>query len=64
MTKHEALQYADGSVVKLARILGITHSAISQWEDHLIPRLREYELRDIIEGKAVPAYERKQDATA
>lgn len=34
-----------GSASELARILGITASAVSQWGEE-VPRLREYELRD------------------
>jgi hypothetical protein len=34
-----------GGVSALAEVLGITHSAVSQWGDE-IPRLREYELRE------------------
>lgn len=46
MTKQEALSYADGSVVKLAGILGIEHPAVSQWSDEKIPELRAYQLRE------------------
>ena len=47
MTKNEALSYADGSVVKLASILGIEHPAVSQWNDEKIPELRAYQLREM-----------------
>lgn len=47
MTKQEALSYADGSVVKLASILGIEHPAVSQWNDEKIPELRAYQLREM-----------------
>lgn len=48
MTKDEALQVADGSVNELARMLGIKHSAVSQWSDERIPELREYQIKEII----------------
>lgn len=47
MTKQEALSYADGSVVKLAGILGIEHPAVSQWSEDKIPELRAYQLREM-----------------
>lgn len=33
MSKEEALSYANGSVNKLAELLGISHAAVSQWEE-------------------------------
>lgn len=47
MTKQEALSYADGSVVKLAGVLGIEHPAVSQWSEEKIPELRAYQLREM-----------------
>ena len=51
MTKAEALQVADGSVNELARMLGIRHSAVSQWSDEKIPELREYQIKEIIDNR-------------
>lgn len=51
MTKDEALQIADGSVNELARMLGIKHSAVSQWSDEKIPELREYQIKEIIDKR-------------
>ncbi|MEK6203301.1 MAG: Cro/CI family transcriptional regulator [Psychrobacter sp.] len=51
MTKDEALQVADGSVNELARMLGIRHSAVSQWSDERIPELREYQIKEIIDKR-------------
>lgn len=51
MTKDEALQVADGSVNELARMLGIRHSAVSQWSDEKIPELREYQIKGIIDKR-------------
>ena len=48
MTKDDALKVADGSVNELARMLGIKHSAVSQWSDEKIPELREYQIKEII----------------
>ncbi|EGK11525.1 Cro/CI family transcriptional regulator [Psychrobacter sanguinis] len=45
MSKEEALSYANGSVNKLAELLGISHAAVSQWEEDQIPELREYQLK-------------------
>jgi len=49
MTKSEALKFADGSVNKLARLLGISHVAVSKWDEKQIPLLREYQLKEIAE---------------
>ena len=51
MTKDEALQIADGSVNELARMLGIKHSAVSQWNEEKIPELREYQIKEIIDKR-------------
>lgn len=51
MTKDEALQVADGSVNELARMLGIKHSAVSQWNEERIPELREYQIKEIIDKR-------------
>jgi len=42
MTKEEAIKRA-GSAQKLAQILGISHSAVSQWDE--IPELRLFQLK-------------------
>ncbi len=47
MTKKEALKIANGSVVELGRLLGISHNAISQWNDKKIPELREYQIKEL-----------------
>lgn len=51
MTKNEALKVANGSVNELARMLGIKHPAISQWDDEKIPELREYQIKEIIDKR-------------
>lgn len=51
MTKSEALQLLDCSVTQLAEQLGITHNAISQWDENKIPLAREYQIRDLANGK-------------
>lgn len=48
MTKKEALKIAKGSVNELGRLLGISHAAVSQWDDDKIPELRAYQIREII----------------
>ena len=49
MTKNEALKIAGGSPTELGRMLGISHNAISQWDDEKIPELREYQIRELKE---------------
>lgn len=49
MTKKEALKIAGGSPTELGRMLGISHNAISQWDDKKIPELREYQVNDLKE---------------
>lgn len=51
MTKTEALALLDCSIVQLAEKLGISHSAVSQWDEEQIPLAREYQIRDIANGK-------------
>jgi DNA-binding transcriptional regulator YdaS (Cro superfamily) len=47
MTKTQAIKWA-GGVVKLAKRLGIKPQAVSQWPgDQPIPRLREYQIREL-----------------
>lgn len=51
MTKNEALEIAGGSPTELGRMLGISHNAISQWDDKKIPELREYQIKDLIKER-------------
>lgn len=57
MTKSEALKIADGSVKKLARLLGISHNAVSQWDENEIPKLREYQIKEIAEKQQLQQLE-------
>ena len=50
MTKSEALTLLDCTVTQLAEKLGISHNAISQWDEKQIPLAREYQIRDIANG--------------
>lgn len=61
MTKDEALKIAGGSPTKLGRMLGISHNAISQWDDEQIPELREYQINDLIKERNA---QRKEAETA
>lgn len=45
MTKTEALNLFDGSVTALAKALGITTQAISQWSEDQIPEKQELRIR-------------------
>ncbi|MDC5136824.1 Cro/CI family transcriptional regulator [Acinetobacter baumannii] len=51
MTKTEALALLECSVTELACKLSISTQAISQWPDEKIPLAREYQIRDLVEGK-------------
>jgi len=50
MTKSEALTLLDCTVTQLAEKLGISHNAISQWDEKQIPLAREYQIRDLANG--------------
>ena len=51
MTKSEALVLLNCTVTQLAETLGISHNAISQWNENKIPVAREYQIRDLANGK-------------
>ncbi|CEI54505.1 hypothetical protein [Acinetobacter bereziniae] len=51
MTKTDALRLLDCTVTQLAEKLGISHNAISQWPENKIPLAREYQIRDLADGK-------------
>ncbi len=51
MTKSEALKLLDCSITQLAGRLGISHNAISQWDESKIPVAREYQIRDLAAGR-------------
>ncbi|MBJ8470435.1 Cro/CI family transcriptional regulator [Acinetobacter pittii] len=51
MTKAEALALLECGVTELAYKLSISTQAISQWPEEKIPLAREYQIRDLVEGK-------------
>ncbi|WP_151956088.1 Cro/CI family transcriptional regulator [Acinetobacter guillouiae] len=51
MTKTDALKLLDCTITQLAEKLGISHNAISQWPENKIPLAREYQIRDLANGK-------------
>lgn len=51
MTKNEALKLLGCSVSELAGLLGLTSQAVSMWPEDRIPLAREYQIRDIAQGK-------------
>lgn len=51
MTKQEALDLLGVGVNGLAEKLNISHAAVSQWSDNKIPLAREYQIRDLAQGK-------------
>ncbi|MBF7685922.1 hypothetical protein I2F17_08850 [Acinetobacter sp. B10A] len=51
MTKQEAFKLLGVNGVELARLLDIDPAAIYQWPKNKIPLAREYQIRDIANGK-------------
>ncbi|SNU15283.1 Uncharacterised protein [Acinetobacter johnsonii] len=51
MTKQEALALLGVNGVELAGLLGIEPSAVYQWPEKKIPLAREYQIRDLADGK-------------
>ena len=51
MTKSEALILLNCTITQLAEKLGISHNAVSQWNENKIPVAHEYQIRDLANGK-------------
>lgn len=51
MTKQEAYELLGVNGVELAKLLGIEPSAVYQWPETKIPLAREYQIKDLAEGK-------------
>lgn len=51
MTKQEAYKLLGVNGVGLARLLGIEPPAVYQWPENKIPLAREYQIRDIANGR-------------
>lgn len=51
MTKQEAYELLKVNGVELAGLLGIEPSAVYQWPNNKIPLAREYQIRDLANGK-------------
>lgn len=51
MTKLEAFNLLGVNGVELAFLLGIEPSAVYQWPESKIPLAREYQIRDLANGK-------------
>ena len=51
MTKQEAMKLLKVNGVGLAGLLGIEPSAVYQWHEDKIPLAREYQIRDLANGK-------------
>ncbi|WP_312970995.1 Cro/CI family transcriptional regulator [Acinetobacter gerneri] len=51
MTKQEALKLLGVNGVELAKLLGVEPSAVYQWPETKIPLAREYQIRDLANGK-------------
>ena len=59
MTKTEALNLLGVNATELAKMLGIEPSAIYQWPESKIPLAREYQIRDLANGKKPLMHESK-----
>jgi hypothetical protein len=53
MKTSDDLPYFDGSVSELAKALRITVQAVYAWNGD-VPKLRQYEIRDLISVKQLP----------
>lgn len=51
MTKQEAYELLSVNGVELAGLLGIEPSSVYQWPENKIPLAREYQIRDLANGK-------------
>lgn len=51
MTRQEAYELLGVNGVELAKLLGIEPPAVYQWPDNKIPLAREYQVRDLANGK-------------
>ena len=47
MTKQQAKDLFNGSTRKLAEALGLSVQAVTKWPEHQIPKLREYQLKEL-----------------
>lgn len=54
MTRDEATQLLNCTLSELADSLGISTAAVAKWNKDQIPRLREYEIRDIALKRVQP----------
>ena len=50
MTKSEALALTGCTITQLAAKLGISHNAVTAWNENRIPLAREYQIRDLANG--------------
>lgn len=51
MTRDEATKLLDCSLSELAGLLGITTAAVAKWDKEQIPKLREYEIKDLAKNR-------------
>jgi len=51
MTRDEAIKLLDCSLSELALRLDITTAAVAKWNKDQIPPLREYQVRELAEGR-------------
>lgn len=51
MTRDEAIKLLDCSLSELALRLDITTAAVAKWNKDQIPPLREYQIRELAEGR-------------
>lgn len=62
MTKQEAYELLGVNGVGLANLLGIDPAAVYQWSNDRIPLAREYQVRDLANGKEPIKRENKSNS--
>jgi hypothetical protein len=62
MTKQEAYELLGVNGVGLANLLGIDPAAVYQWSNDRIPLVREYQVRDLANGKEPIKRENKSNS--
>ncbi len=58
MTKQQAFDLLGCTRIELAKLLHISPEAVTQWDDDKIPIAREYQIRDLANGRAPIKVER------
>lgn len=51
MTRDEAVKKLGCSLSEMANLLGISTAAVAKWDKEQIPKLREYEINDLVDQR-------------